>query len=277
MPSVLRVAWEQWLSSLVVAARAALGTDWPHDWLTAPLWHFTLGREVAPPLGAAGVLLASVDRVGRFFPFSILGLAAPDAAARSADWARAAEALALSALADDFDPDRLDAALAGLGPPPAAGGAALANGIWPLRIHDDWPAPPADRLSDAAWLPPGPSQSAWWCRGSERMVPVHIRAMGLPHERLAAAMVTGVFDPADGGEAALDPGSLAIRRAPVPPADGALPEETSPDEGRVDDDPSAGRIDMDRVDPLGGDPVGGDPVGGDSLGGDRLDDDPDLD
>ncbi len=177
-PAGFQTAWETWLSTLVVAARSGLGAAWPHAWLTAPLWHFTLGRDIVGPFGAAGVLLASVDRVGRFFPLSIIGAAAPRSDLRADDWARTAEALALGALEDDFDPDRLDAVLRELGPPPAVTGMQRTGGVWRLSIEDDWPARPFDALSESAWLPPGPGQSAWWCRGSDRMVPLHVRAAG---------------------------------------------------------------------------------------------------
>ena len=75
LPPAFRQSWETWLASLVVAARGALGEAWPEAWLTAPLWHFSLGATLAPPSGAVGVLVASVARVGRCFPFSIIAAA----------------------------------------------------------------------------------------------------------------------------------------------------------------------------------------------------------
>ena len=199
MPSGFQSAWESWLSAFVVAARDALGAAWPEAWLTAPLWHFTLGRDIVRPFGAAGVVLASVDRVGRFFPFTIVGGATQQPggsheACSPDDWARAVEALAVAALDDDFSPDRLDEQLRDLGPPPAATGAVRPEGVWTLPIQDGWPAPPLDALADSAWLPPGPDQSAWWCRGSDSMAPLHLRLSGLPGPATAAAMVTGQFD-----------------------------------------------------------------------------------
>jgi type VI secretion system protein ImpM len=198
VPAGLRENWEDWLAGLVVAAREALGTDWPDAWLTAPLWHFSLGRDLAPPLGAMGVVLASVDRVGRFFPFSVVGAASARVGLGRDAWARSAEDLALAALDDDFDPDALDRALAGLGPPSAAAGAARAIGHWPLHIAGDWPAPAGDAFADSALQPPGPAQSVWWCRGSERMPPAHLRCDGLPDAAASAALVTGAFSGARG-------------------------------------------------------------------------------
>jgi type VI secretion system protein ImpM len=195
-PAGFEKPWEAWLAGFVVAARDALGTAWPDAWLTAPLWHFSLGRSVVPPAGAAGVLVASADRVGRFFPFSVIGgalaVSAPGRTRLDA-WSRTAEALALDALDDGFDPDALDRALRALGAPDALVGASRTDGIWPLKMAGDWPDPDRDVLDDAALHPPGPDQSAWWCRGSDRMPPVHLRCRGLPGELLSAAMVTGEF------------------------------------------------------------------------------------
>ncbi len=193
-PPGLRAEWEGWLAGLAVAARTALGADWPENWLTAPLLHFLLGSGIAPPDGAAGVLVASADRVGRMFPFTIIGAAAggseSDAAARN-DWARQVEAMILSALDDDFGPNALDNALQVLGPPPAMQGTTRAAGHWRLTFDGDWPI---DGTADEGWQPPGSGQSAWWCRGSDRVAPMHLRCAGLPGPATSAAMITGDFD-----------------------------------------------------------------------------------
>lgn len=149
--------WDAWLSLLTQAAREAAGDAWPEAWLTAPLWHFALGAELVPAPGAAGVLIASVDRVGRMFPFTIIG---PAAGVPGDAWADAIEALALDALDDGFNPDTLDDALVELGPPPA--GAPL-----------------------------DPGQSLWRCRGSERVEPTCRLVTGLPDRNAVPAMVLG--------------------------------------------------------------------------------------
>lgn len=226
MPAGFQAAWESWLSALVVAAQSALGQAWPEGWLTAPLWHFTLGPDIVPGHGAAGVLLASVDRVGRFFPFTIIGAAAPQPGRTADDWAREAEALAIAALDDDFSPDRLDEQLRALGPPPAVAGARHPDGVWTLPIDDGWPAPPLDALSESARMPPSADQSAWWCRGSERMAPLHLRVSGLPGAGNSAAMVTGRFE-LPGAEALP---VVAVRETEMHmPEAGAIPDALLPD------------------------------------------------
>jgi type VI secretion system protein ImpM len=197
LPAVFRAEWESWLAGLVVAARDALGESWPNDWLIAPLWHFVLGRGRLPPNGGAGVLVASADRVGRLYPFTIIGAASgpPHANSQALNgWARSAEALTLGALEDDFEPDALDAALVALGPPPALSGPDYPAGHWRLSFDGDWPSDLVDNGEDSAVRAPGPDQSVWFCRGSDRVPPVHLRCVTLPDHATAAAMITGDFN-----------------------------------------------------------------------------------
>ena len=157
VPVGLMAPWDAWLGRFTVAVHAAAGDAWPEVWLTAPLWHFTLGSDLAGPAGAAGVLVASADRVGRLFPFTVIGPAngIPDEA-----WSDAVEHLVLQSLEDGFSPDRLDHALKQLGPP------VEAEAI-------------------------GAAMSLWWCRGSDRVQPNRHLMTGLPDRDTAAAMVMG--------------------------------------------------------------------------------------
>ena len=191
VPPGLAGAWETWLQSLTVAAREAAADGWPETWLTAPLWHFVLGAEVAPPHGAAGVLVASADRVGRMFPFTLIGAAdGSQHGTALSGWTQSAEGLILAALDDGFDPATLDAALVQLGPPPPVVGPDRIVGRWPAALDDEWPER-EDPLADDAPMTPGPGQSVWWCRGSDRIAPVWLRCTGLPGPRTSAAMVVG--------------------------------------------------------------------------------------
>jgi len=195
IPASVAPAWETWLQDLTLGVRETGERGWQDAWLTAPLWHFSLGRNLAGPHGAAGVLVASADRVGRLFPFTVIGAATPGSSTDPAEWARQAEGLAVAALGDDFDPGTLDEALMALGPPPAPQGPNRPGGIWPLVLDGDWPEAGDPLAEDEAAQPgPGPDQSEWWCRGSDRIGPVRLRCTGLPGRRTATAMVLGGED-----------------------------------------------------------------------------------
>jgi type VI secretion system protein ImpM len=166
VPACIRVDWEQWLAELTVAVGEASGLSFAEEWFAAPVWRFRLGKAMVPPHGAAGVLIPSSDRVGRLFPFTIIGAVSET---MTADWMARAEALALRALWEDADPDTLDAELIRLGPPPTPG-------------PDEQPGPPAA------------NQSLWYSRGSRLVPAVSFHCPGLPRRAVAACMVTGRFD-----------------------------------------------------------------------------------
>jgi type VI secretion system protein ImpM len=110
--------WDAMLQSGLIAVRATLGPAWLHAYLTAPLWRFALGGGVLGESGWAGVLMPSVDSVGRYFPLTI---AAPVEAGAwpisllcAQGWFGRAESLALATLADDARLVDFDAGLVAL-------------------------------------------------------------------------------------------------------------------------------------------------------------------
>ena len=99
----------------------------------------------------------------------------------------------MAALDDGYDPAMLDDGLAALGPPPLQTGPDRPSGLWPVVLDGDWPEA-GDRLADDAQDAPGPGQSVWWCRGSDRVDPVRMRCNGLPGPHTASAMILGGED-----------------------------------------------------------------------------------
>ncbi len=101
--------------------------------MSAPIWRFTLDAGVAGPQAALGVLMPSVDRVGRQFPLTLAALL-PGVPAHpvAEDTFAALEELALDAL-EDLPRDALLARLAQIATPsggdrPAGRRAAAAGG-----------------------------------------------------------------------------------------------------------------------------------------------------
>ena len=83
--------WDLWLGEALQAQRSAYGEGWLEAYLETPPWRFLLSpgalRGVRPELAFAGVLVPSVDRVGRHFPLTLVASLArlPElAAARAA-------------------------------------------------------------------------------------------------------------------------------------------------------------------------------------------------
>jgi type VI secretion system protein ImpM len=101
--------WDVWLQSLLTQTRADLGARWEDCYMSAPIWRFALAPGLAGPEAAMGVLMPSVDRVGRAFPLTLVRVGAGGAP----DYATLEE-IALSALDDTMSKDKLAQALADL-------------------------------------------------------------------------------------------------------------------------------------------------------------------
>lgn len=196
-------AWDAWLQDAMRRSRESLGADWLDAYLTAPVWRFALAPGVCDSCAWAGVLMPSVDRVGRYFPLTV-ATALPAAAAlldlaeSAGRWYADLEQLALSSLdAQGFTLEHFDALLRAMPPPPVCGAheeerTAAQSGFLHLAIPDlDSLAPemPAlgRRIAEACLA----GQSLWWSRGSKWVPPSMVLCRGLPGEKAFGAMLKG--------------------------------------------------------------------------------------
>ena len=106
--------WDQWLQSSLLASRETLAEDWLSVFLVSPIWCFALSPGLCGPSAWAGVMMPSVDRVGRYFPLTLAqSIAEHDMTAvfsADADWFAQLENLALTVLNADFDLENFDKA-----------------------------------------------------------------------------------------------------------------------------------------------------------------------
>jgi type VI secretion system protein ImpM len=201
LPSRFIVAWDDWLQRALASSRAQLGGQWLDLYLTSPVWRFLLMPGVCGSAAWAGVLMPSVDRVGRYFPLTI-ALELPQVALRQdrlerlSAWLAQAEGAALATLDLSVTPERLDQVLDAI-PVPDVGSSAdpltepalrLArctgpggNGMVAARLPgaDAWPAALAAtgaELLAAASL----GRSLWWSNGREGRSPLVACWNGLP-------------------------------------------------------------------------------------------------
>lgn len=185
--------WDAWLRQALARSRQQLGDDWLNAYLTSPVWRFALSPSLCDAAPWAGVLIPSVDRIGRYYPLVVTAPAAaqPIALFRGQGaWYDAAEALALSALANDFDADGFErdlAALPELAPSPPSGSATNAAApdaplAWqlPLAAPEDF-AGVAPTLLETILGDVLDGYSLWWTlQGSDRVAPCLLLARGLP-------------------------------------------------------------------------------------------------
>lgn len=133
MPQSFVGPWDRWLQETVSTARGALGHRWTDCYSSAPIWRFTLTAGLAGPQGAQGIVMPSVDRVGRLFPLTVAAtlpagrsaVQAHLAAARTFD---ALELIALDALDDAMTVAQLTERVRSVRSPDMPGTPAIAAG-----------------------------------------------------------------------------------------------------------------------------------------------------
>ncbi|UTH47130.1 type VI secretion system-associated protein TagF [Loktanella salsilacus] len=139
-PQSFVTPWDAWLQSALVAAKQACGDRWQECYFSAPIWRFTLAPGLAGPDGVLGVMMPSVDRVGREFPLTLFAAAGPDpVAAHHANALTFAnlEDIALNALSDDTSRDGLAVALAQIAAPQTGGNPQQARrSMWSALTPD---------------------------------------------------------------------------------------------------------------------------------------------
>lgn len=64
--------WDSWLQAYMGSSQEQLGESWLDLYMTSPIWRFAFSAGVVDEHAYAGIMLPSVDRVGRYFPFSVI-------------------------------------------------------------------------------------------------------------------------------------------------------------------------------------------------------------
>jgi type VI secretion system protein ImpM len=207
--------WDAWLQECLAASRSALGDRWLDVYLTSPVWRFACAAGACGPEPVAGVIVPSVDRVGRYFPLTIVARLPPAVslmtlAAGAGAFFDHAERLVLDLLAaETVDFEGFDASVASLA-------AELGDVIQPLHVTLDPAA--AGVLGDGdrgPWhLPIGSSAeltsalsqvlgarlsalydplTLWWTDGSSIVDSSGLLLSGLPRSQAFASLFDGAW------------------------------------------------------------------------------------
>jgi type VI secretion system protein ImpM len=181
LPQSFVKPWDTWLAAGLHVSQQQLGADWLDAYLVSPLWRFVLAADVCGPQPVVGVLMPSIDRVGRYFPLTIAQTIEPEqslAALVSAPerWFEQVEALMLATLGEAADFAAFDDSVSTLGflPTTACEPISLFAGLQRTGASD-----PQARLAALAETA-CEGASLWWGRGSERIAPGLMRCAGLP-------------------------------------------------------------------------------------------------
>ena len=194
---------DEWLQRSIATSQRQLKDFWLTAYLDTPIWRFVMGPGLCGDVAVAGILMPSVDRVGRYFPLVLAaplpGCTAPVRLIETAkDWFARVERLALTSLDDGFDFDRFDSAMKALGMPAydtalAADGAERSGFRIDLSDEDQL-ADTFGTILDQVLVGFNNRFSLWWTTGSERVPGSLLIAPGLPAPQNFAAFMDGRWD-----------------------------------------------------------------------------------
>jgi type VI secretion system protein ImpM len=208
LPAGFIRTWDAWIQSALTASREQLEADWLDVYLTSPIWRFIISPGSGEERAAVGILMPSVDKVGRYFPLTLAAMldhrhALPHLFVAAADWFDALEQLALSALADGFQMDTfdrelqalaLDPSLPSAGDPQPDGGRNRESGAAPIRIEMEAleHLPDAFReLGTCLLMRHYATYSLWSTDGSDLLHPSLLIYRGLPPATDFSGFLTG--------------------------------------------------------------------------------------
>lgn len=211
LPRSFREPWDAWVQEVMNASRQQMGESWIQHYLTCPLYRFALTGGICGEQVWLGVIIPSVDQVGRYYPMTLCRSlpGSPnllEAMPKHANWFERAETLVMSCLEDDFSLETFDQQLqamaqelngqASVGDDDPTSlqrsfqkypGAAWRTGLTDLRnLRQAFPALLNVLLQDFCC-----AYSLWWTQGAENNRPSLMLAKGLPPFDGAAAMLDG--------------------------------------------------------------------------------------
>jgi type VI secretion system protein ImpM len=201
-PSFINV-WDEWLQRGMLCSQEELGDKWLEIYLTSPIWRFSLSPGVIDNNNWAGIMIPSVDRVGRYFPFTLLAqlpdeLNGMDVISSETGWYRELENLALEGLDGHLDVDEIYAELSSIKMLNAASyktnsqsQAASSHLSIEMDFDEQLPSSVYPALLDYLLRRDGQSYSIWHSLGSDMVNPCMLLSKGLPPARGLTALIDG--------------------------------------------------------------------------------------
>lgn len=199
--------WDEWLQHFISASKEQIGSDWLDIYLTSPIWKFALSPGVIDNKLWAGIMMPSVDKVGRYFPISLIQSFSTahnpiDFMASQQAWYDNIETQCLIALEGSIDADELMAELSKIEAVPKETYQATNNigeagpMVMGLSINNSVNEPGSMNMAmpyllNAALNTHLSSYSVWRTHGSELIAPMMFCTQGLPPIRGIASMLDG--------------------------------------------------------------------------------------
>ena len=194
LPGSFIEPWDEWLQGAVHGSRELVGAQWLDYFLTSPVWRFAFSAGVIDAHAWAGVLVPSVDSVGRYFPMTIAAAIPPkgnpfSCMRNESGWYQTLSDLAIEALQNALQVDDLierfpsyPSGSAHISCAQDRGGLVRLTGA--QAPGDDYPQLLEKLVSDVA-----ASFSLWWCAGSQHMTATSMLCHGLPDVSVYRSML----------------------------------------------------------------------------------------
>lgn len=204
LPERFVQGWDEWLQYGIAASREQMQRAWLETYLTSPIWRFALAPGIFGDAAWAGVLMPSVDRVGRHFPLTLVNGVEGECrifewlGPNAKSWYETLEDLALSSLDEGFQLERMESVLQATPSLPqtlALSGGTQREGrdasvAYSWHNFSDMEAALPSLFQDIAHLAMQ-GHSFWWTEGSQQVLPSLLACRGLPSATQYCAMLDG--------------------------------------------------------------------------------------
>jgi len=205
-PSFINI-WDEWLQRGMLCSQEELGENWLDIYLTSPIWRFSLSSGVIDNDNWAGIMIPSVDRVGRYFPFTLLSKLPSqynclEFISSQSVWFKELENIALQGLEGHLDVNQMHIELSKVFDVPlqlytsnkTAGHQTMSHISINMDFDEQLPASVYPSVMDFILRKDGSSYSVWHTTGSDLVTPSVLISKGLPPSRGLTALIDGEWE-----------------------------------------------------------------------------------
>lgn len=202
LPADFVSAWDEWLQHYIAGSQEQIGEQWLDFYLTSPIWRFMISEGCIDSNSWVGVMLPSVDKIGRYFPISIITrvpqeVCSLDFLLSNNSWLEEIESIALQALEGDLTADELLTEISGVDIQhnkiyTKVEGLVNTNPVViTMDFEEQAPSSVSGYMLDVILQKSVSSYSAWSTQGSEHVAPSVFYSQGLPSINGIEAMMNG--------------------------------------------------------------------------------------
>lgn len=111
--------WDDWMQRCLASSREQIGTEWLDYFLTSPIFRFVISPGCLDNSSWAGIMVPSVDSVGRYFPLTIASPLSSETdiyqfLSSNVNWYKNLEGVAMQCLQQGISADETIALLSGV-------------------------------------------------------------------------------------------------------------------------------------------------------------------